>query len=359
MLSPSSSPSTASSTRTFTDGLIPRWNVESSHPRGARFESWTLHAIDPQGGIAFWIQLSVLVSANSFRRIAEARVKLAWKPSPSGNSEEGHQVTLRQQHDIALFNSEMNAPGFEMGPCSLRTDSSRGEVLSRGKRLEWDMRLNTTDAQGFPLTPKFNLQGSPGPFARDCLSGNVRMSGRIRYGDREWKIQDACGSLDHTDGTLMPENWARLHADRFVTDSGEPVDCKIDAFCSSPRGSWRALKPNYQAFQLEWKGQRLSLNTWLHALRSRSKFQLTEWNFEFSQKGYKVQGTLQTNLKDFSGLVYENTDGNSFFSSLSLSSYLRLLIFREGKLEQRLTCPDSAYFEMAAGTKSQYVQPSA
>ena len=358
MFSPST-PRTENPTRVFPDGMIPRWNMESSHPRGARFESWTLQAIDAQGGIAFWVQLSVLVSANSFRRIAEARVKLAWKSSASGNSEEGHQVTLRQQHDIALFTSDADVPGFEIGPCTLRPDSSRGEVLSRGKRLEWDFRLDASSAQSFSLTPKFRLQGSPGPFARDCLAGSLHVSGHVRYGDREWKIHNACGSLDHANGTLLPENWARLHADRFLTDSGEPVDCKVDAFCANPSGSWSALRPNYQAFQLEWKGQRLTLNTWLHALRSRSKFQLTEWNFEFSQKGYKVQGTLQTNLKDFSGLVYENTDGNSFFSSLSLSSYLRLLIFRDGKLEQRLTCPDSAYFEMAAGAKSQYVQPSA
>lgn len=317
--------------------------------------------MDSAGGIAFWIQLSVLVSANSFRRIAEVRVKLAWKPTSSGpTDDEGHQVTLRQQHDIALFsNPGTDEPGFEIGPCTLFPNSSRGEVLSRGKRLEWDLQLSASDTEGFHLTPKFNLQGSPGAFARDCLAGRMRARGHIRYGDREWKIQEATGSLDHADGTLLPENWARLHADRFLTDSGDPVDCKIDAFCTVPRGSWSALRPNYQAFQLEWKEQRLTLNTWIHALRSRSKFQLTEWNFEFSQKGYKVQGTLQTNLKDFSGLVYENTDGNSFFSSLSLSSYLRLLVFRDGKLEQRLTCPDLAYFEMAAGTKSQYVQPSA
>jgi hypothetical protein len=266
---------------------------------------------------------------------------------------------LRQQHDIALFSSNPDTPGFQIGPCSLQEDRSKGEIVSRGKRVEWDLRLDSQGSQGFRMTPKLKLQGSPGPFGRDCLAEAIHVSGVLRYGDREWKIQGACGSLDHSDGTRFPENWARLHADRFVTDSAEPVECEIDAYCVTPRGGWGMLRPNYQAFQMEWRGQRLLLNGWLHAFRSRSKFQLTEWNFEFSQRGYKVQGTLQSNLKDLSALTYENTDGKSFFSALSLSSYLRLLIFRDGKLEQRLTCSDSAYFEMMANAKSQYVQPSA
>ena len=133
------------------------------------------------------------------------------------SSADGSRVTAHQEHPIAAL-AHAEAP-FRLA-CGSSELTDRGIAGSAGD-ASWELRWEPSAAPGVPVDP---LVGRA-RIAKTMLAiphPDLVISGTVRFGGRELRIDDARGEQAHLWGTTHAGRWGWLHAAELTTLAGEP-----------------------------------------------------------------------------------------------------------------------------------------
>lgn len=346
------------------------WKSKDRTVREGFYENWAYKVTDPQSQQSLWIRFTVLSSANGFRRASECWVIYAQKNSEL-NHGETEKVLLKKGYDIREFSVSHPENSFysenieqdvsnegghlNIGENGFSTTKLWGKLRSKGKTAEWDFEIKPRTEMAFnyvpPVTQKTSLIRSSffNPGMDFIFNGTSTIKGR----KIEWK--DCPGTLVRSSGCHYPKSWAFAHCNSFLSDDGEPESAVFSGLTSDFFFAKPIPLPRMNSFYFFYKGKHYSFNSVWDSVRARSTPSLAEWSFRVDRDQMSFRGELTTEMKDFCGYAFEDTNGTLLYSSHSNLTDMKLHVYQNDKLEKTLTAKNSATFEMVSRKKSPYI----
>jgi hypothetical protein len=331
----------------------PRWNqapVQGGRPPGAFQEVWYLKLNDPTQNRALWLRLTLLVSANGFKRVAETWAIQFQRTS----NKEVSKVALKQTFDLGTFSCDesgtLRAENFELSPTH-----TRGKIISKGHTIEWDLQIQQGHEATFNLVPETLSRSRIVRNTAFTVGEDLRFTGSSTVdGERtEWK--DAAGMQAHLSGPKNGHSWVWGQCNLFVDAQGKPVPFLFEGLSAKARLGGGLSTPRLSTFYFHYEGQPYEFNTLWDAVRVKSRSSLTDWHFQADRGDLSFRGTAQAELKEFAGLTYEDTNGSLLYCANSKLSNLEIHVYRRGKLETTVYSHGTAAFEVVTREKNPYV----
>jgi len=140
-----------------------------------------------------------------------------------------------------------------------------------------------------------------------------------------------------------------------VDPDGKPISFVFDGLSARSRITSFLPSPRLSSFFILYKDQPYYFNSVWDLIRTRSYYTSTEWTFRLEHNDLSFHGHLRSDLRDFAGLTYEDTDGSLLYCANSKLSDMEILIYRNGKLENSLNANSTAAFEVVSRDKNPYV----
>ncbi|MBI2712137.1 MAG: hypothetical protein HYX41_04640 [Bdellovibrio sp.] len=323
--------------------MLPQMNKSS-------YDNWFLKINDPTSQRALWLRFSALVSSNGFRRVADNLAIYSQRTA----QDEVKKTALKQSYDLSASERSDPEPSIRTGDCSLTPVSSHGTITSKGSTISWDLTFAPSRQVGFePIPERFQKIGLirnsfRTPFEDVAVSGRTTLNGETFH----WK--DAPGMLGHRSGVRNPYSWTWGHCNTFKDEQGNYSDFIFEGLSARFKlGPF--VTPPASAFFFSYRGTEYVFNSLRRLLQIKSNHSLNEWTFEAGKDDLSFRGYLKAEHKDFAGLSFEDTNGSLLYSSNSLLSNMRILVYRSGKLEATLQSQGSAAFEIASRERNPYV----
>jgi hypothetical protein len=341
-------------TSTTADFNRPHWvqaPVKGGRPPAAFQEVWYLKLNDPTHNRALWLRLTLLVSANGFRRVAETWGIFFQR---SSNSREVTKVALKQTHDLSTFkcspDGTLQAENFELSPTH-----TRGQIASKGRTIAWDLKITPGHDARFNLVPETLHRSKIVRNTAFTVGEDLRFTGTstVDNDTTEWK--DAAGMQAHLSGPKNGHSWVWGHCNLFVDGQGKPVPFLFEGLSAKARLAGSLSTPRLSTFYFHYEGQPYEFNTLWDAVRVKSRSSLTDWHFQADRGDLSFRGEATAELKDFAGLTYEDTNGSLLYCANSKLSNMQIHVYRRGKLESTFYAHGTAAFEVVTREKNPYV----
>jgi hypothetical protein len=332
----------------------PHWNpapVKGGRPPRAFQEVWYLKLNDPATNRALWLRLTILVSGNGFRRVAETWAIYFQRSANKDVS----KVALKQTYDLSTFSSSdadgtLRAENFELSP-----EHTRGKITSKGRTISWDLKIQPGHEARFNLVPETLSRSRIVRNTAFTVGEDLRFTGHSEVdGERvEWK--DAAGMQAHLSGPKNGHSWVWGHCNLFVDGQGKPVPFLFEGLSAKARLAGSLSTPRLSTFYFHYEGKAYEFNSLWDAMRVKSRSSLTDWRFQADRGDLSFRGTAQAELKDFAGVTYEDTNGSLLYCSNSKLSNLEVHVYRRDKLESTFYSHGTAAFEVVTREKNPYV----
>lgn len=328
----------------------PLWNP--SAVRGAFQEVWYLKVNDPSANRALWLRVTLLISANGFRRVAETWAIHFQRSSSS--SKEVSKLALKQTHDLKSFGYDADGT-IRVAGCEFGPRHTRGQITSKGKTIAWDLEIQTGHDVRFNLVPETLSRTGLVRNTAITVAEDLRFSGTTRIDGTESQWTNAAGMQAHLSGTKNGHSWVWGHCNLFVDAQGRPVPFLFEGLSAKARLVGSLPSPRLSTFFFHYDGKAYHFNSLWDALRVKSRSTLTEWQFQADRGDLSFRGKAQAELKDFAGLTYEDTNGSLLYCANSKLSNLEIHVYRRGKLENTFYSHGTAAFEVVTRQKNPYV----
>lgn len=316
----------------------------------ANYDVWFLKLNDPVSQRSLWLRFSSLMSSNGFRRVAENWAIFSQRTA----QDEVKKTALKQSYDLGLSNWSTPQPSLQTGDCKLSPDGSQGTIQSKGNTISWDLKFSPIREISFdPIPERFRNLGIftnsfSTPQEHISISGKTTINGETV----EWK--DAPGMEGHRYGVRDAHTWTWGHCNTFKNEQGAYSDFVFEGLSANLKlGPF--VSPRVSAFFFYYQGKTYLFNSLRRLFQIKSQNTLNEWNFEAGKDDISFRGYLKAEHKDFAGLTLEDTNGSLLYCSTSQLSNMRILVYRNGKLESTLQAQGSAAFEIAARERNPYV----
>jgi hypothetical protein len=153
----------------------------------------------------------------------------------------------------------------------------------------------------------------------------------------------------------MGYSWVWAHSNKMLDDSGKDDSFIFEALTSRPRVLSRFPGPKISSFFFHYRGKDYFFNRLWDSIRAQSTHTLEQWKFKIDRGDLSFRGEITANLKEFSGLTYEDTNGSVVHCSSSNVSRAKIQIFRAGKLEASYHSQGFVTYEVASRTRDKYV----
>jgi hypothetical protein len=336
----------------------PAWSPQNPKTRGAFHEVWYLKLNDPVTQRALWLRMTLLISANGFRRIAET-----WAVYFQRNgTKEVTKLALKETFDVKSFTTSPNGD-IKIGECEFSGTRSRGKIQSKGKTISWDLQLATGHDAAFNLVPESLKRAGLVKNSAITVGEDLRFSGTTEITDpasgngEPQKItwNGAAGMQGHLSGTKSGHSWVWGHCNLFVDDHGKPVPFIFEGLSAKAQLMGTITSPKLSTFYFHYEGQPYAFNSLWDAVRVKSKNTLTDWEFQADRGELSFRGKAKAELKDFAGLTYEDTNGSLLYCANSKLSDMQVHVYRRGKLESAFYSNGMAAFEVVSRDKNPYV----
>ncbi len=332
------------------------------HTQQASIESWHARFSDPTGQKALWLKFQVIVSQNGFTRLGEVSA-IYFHRQP-------HQETqisaFRQIFDIRNYRAQETPEGISIliGGCEFSSRHTRGAIATQGKTFRWDFQIHNSEPSG-----QFNLIATRHPLSklgwieqRAVSPGeNLNFVGKTWISTHQMSEQStewshASGMQGHWAGAHLPYSWIWSHCNHFINSSGADTPFVFEGLNGRGRGFFGpTFYPRFRSFYFLYRGEEYAFNSMWDTFRSRSTNTLTEWNFQADRGALSFRGQVKADLKDFAGQSFEDTDGQTIYSSNAQLGQMTLWIYRAGKLEETLRSQGGVAFEIALRKPNPYV----
>ncbi len=330
---------------------LPSVDVRPFQRRGL-FQNWQIKILDAEKRQGLLLRLNHLQSENRFRKAVQV-FALAYS---FGDDDKMQRTLLREDlvldrdHQLHFYGDDH----IQVGNCLLSPQRIRGKIQHRGQFLKWDFEVAWSNRAHYNLYPQALQQlGLVKPQTR-TLNGNLILNGETitSAGTRDWKSAQA--TLGHTNGPFQFHSWSWAHCDHFFNQKGDKVSFTFEGLCFRSRLVGPVTLPEVSSFFIQYKDEVFLFNTVRSWLRVDTKQEASSWEVIADRGEYQFRIKLHTPSERQIGSIQEDTDGSYIYCASSLFSEMEILIFRNGKLEERLTS-DAASHENATRQKSPYV----
>jgi hypothetical protein len=311
---------------------------------------WYLKVNDPAANRALWIRMTLLISANGFRRVAET-----WAVHfQRGANKEVAKQAWKQSHDLKAFSSSDDGT-IRVADCEFAPTHTRGQISSKGKTIAWDLQLQTGHDASFNLVPPALSRSGLVKNSAVTVAEDLRFSGTVEIDGEKFEWKNAAGMQAHLSGPKNGHSWVWGQCNLFVDGQGQPVPFLFEGLSAKARLLGSLPSPKLSTFFFHYEGKPYVFNSLWDALRVKSSSTLTEWSFQADRGDLSFRGKASAELKDFAGLTYEDTNGSLLYCANSKLSNLEIHIYRSGKLESTFYAHGTAAFEVVMREKNPYV----
>ena len=259
---------------------------------------------------------------------------------------EGERFGLKENLPIDRLVSEADPFRLAIGDAVLTDIGCTGHMGNAAWDLTWEPRLPAAE----PVHPV--LRG----IARTLFSvphPDVQISGTVAYDGRTLELDKVQGNQAHLYGSQHSERWAWTHCNDFATPDGEPVR---DTFFEGvsvfvPRFGRPEMGPN-TPIVARIRGEDMAFRGPVAVTRTESRFDLTTWHTEPSNRTHKLVAEVAAPRDTLVGVTYHDPDGreaycyNSEVASMRLHVWERAGRGRNGwKLRETLVSDGRTHFE--------------
>ena len=324
-------------------------------PQGPFQEVWYLKLNDPTHQRALWLRMTLLVSANGFRQVAETWAVYFHRVA----GQEVTKVALKQSHEIKSF-SASDEGSLRIADCEFSPQRVRGRIQSKGKTLTWDFSIAPNQDARFNFVPQSLRRSGLAKNTAETVAEDLVFNGVTELTDGNgapakvtWT--NAAGMQGHLSGPKAGHSWVWGHSNLFVNEEGRPIPFIFEGLSVRARLLGPMPSPRLSSFYFLYEGKPYAFNSIWDAIRVKSKNTLTDWEFQADRGELSFRGRAKAELKDFAGLTYEDTNGSLLYCANSKLSNLQIHIYRKGKLESSFSSNGMAAYEVVTRQKSPYV----
>ena len=315
---------------------------------------WHLKLNDPIARRALWLRFSRLCTTNGFKKTAENWAVYYHRGT---HNQEVKKVAVKQTLDLSAYlpHSEFEpAEAFEIGECFFSEHRTQGIINSKGNSIEWDLTILPGPRSTFSPVPEILKRTGLVKNSVTTLQEQLWVSGKtIVNGETiEWK--EALGMAGYRSGSKSGFSWTWGHCNAFSNEQGEPSDFIFEGLTARVKLG-PVVSPPFSAFFFHYQGKPYFFNTVMGLFHLKSKSSLNEWQFEASRGDLAFRGHMKAEHKYFACLTYEDTNGSLLYCASSKLSDMRILVYRNGKLESTLVAQGTAAFEVTSRQKNPYV----
>jgi hypothetical protein len=322
--------------------------MKMSSQRGFH-EVWYIKLNDPITQRALWLRFSVLSTGNGFKKVAEIWSIFFERSS----NREIRKIALKQTFDINAF-SRQDASAIKIDHCELSHNHTRGSIQSKGNSITWNLNFAPNRPTQFSATPHILTRTGLVKSTLDTVFEELSFTGTTQINDEEIHWNDAVGMQGHLKGPKAGSSWIWGHCNSFVNDQGQPADFIFEGL--STKAKFGPLpSPRLNSFFFHYRGKDYYFNTLKDVIYCRSKSTLNEWKFQADRGELSFRGHAHAEHKDFAGITLEDTNGSLLYCTNSKLSNLKILVYRNGKLESTFAANGTAALEVVSKTKNPYV----
>ena len=316
-------------------------------------EVWYLKLNDVASGRALWLRLTLLLSRNGFRQVAETWAIFFQRKETL----EITKVAVKQTHDLSAFSAVLKPPAetIQIAGCELSDRQTCGTVQSKGQSIQWNFKITPKISAQFNLVPPLLSQAGIVKNTALTVGEDLLFNGTCVINGETFTWKDAPGMQAHLAGPRNGHSWVWGHCNTFIGEEGQIAPVIFEGLTAKALLRGGISSPKMSTFYFHYRGKEYSFNTLWHAIRSQSHHSLTDWQFIAEENDLSFRGHVQAELRNFAGVTYEDTDGSFLFCANSKLSDMTLLVYRNEKLEARFQARGTAAFEVVTRQKNPYV----
>jgi len=305
--------------------------------------------IHPSDHRALWLRFTMLSSGNGFKRIAETWA-IFYQRFPN---REVKKLAVKQTYDIHCAR-ETNPSTIRIGDCELSANHTRGLIQSKGNSIQWDLDLITGHESSYDFFPEILTRLGIVRNSATTLCEDLLVSGTSQINGETYVWKQAPGTQGYFHGTKNGHSWVWGHCNTFLDEKGKQTQFIFDGLSVRTRIG-PMIAPKFSSFYFYYQGKSYFFNTLKDHLYLRSKNTLNTWEFRADRNDLSFRGFVKAEHKDFAGLTYEDTNGSLLYCSNTKLSDMRVLIYRNGKLEATFDAQGTATFEIVSRDRNPYV----
>jgi hypothetical protein len=272
------------------------WNATRFDPGSplGHVESHFLKLNDAEGVRALWLKATIL------RRVGQEPVAEAW--AVAFDRTMGH-VAAKQVVPWQSASFSREALAIRVGEVEIGPMRTRGALVARDERIEWDLAFAGGAAPFAPLPERLYRDGtnhskivSPHP--------DLRFDGHYRVGDRRVEVAGWRGMQGHNWGRRHTHHYGWLHCNVW-----EDVDDLVVEGITARVKLGPVVAPPITLVLAEHAGARHLFTLPSSLWRARGRIAARAWEFSAAHASARIHGTFAAETPDFVGLHYENPDG--------------------------------------------------
>jgi hypothetical protein len=333
---------------------FPVWHDLNPGNKNGYNEVWHLKLNDPSSRRALWLRFSLLSTSNGFHRVAEIWAVL-FKRNENG---EVIKTAVKQTHNISAFSllSAESGTSFSIGNCTFSEGMTKGEIVSKGQKISWDLKIVPACGGKFNMIPP--VLGNTRLIRNKAATvfEDLRFNGVTDVNGEQIQWKQALGMQGHSSGTYNGHSWVWGHCNTFIDEQGRAVEFVFDGLSGKGRlGGSMIPTPKLSTFYFLYQGKEYLFNSLWDSIRARSENTKNEWKFQAERGDLLFKGHIRGEHRDFAGITYEDTDGSLLYCANSKLSDMTILIYRKGKLESTLEARGTAALEVVGRAKNPYV----
>ena len=237
----------------------------------------------------------------------------------------------------------LHTPGvvFELEGMQL----AEGHLHGAAGDIAWDLDFDDSGRR-HAIAPDALRRAGLAKSAYDSCYQDLRMRGRVRFGDVELRVDHATGMIGHIRGSQQARSWVWVHCNRW--DGGEDAAFEALSARIAPAG---IVSPPLTSLVLHHGRRAFTSSTPVDLLATRSRLKDEVWTF-----AARAGGALLSGEATFAGPValveYADTDGSRLWCHNSKLSNLRITLREPRRLGRKtvLTATGTAAFEIVDRT---------
>lgn len=319
----------------------PFWRPGESPRDIGHQEVWYMKVNCAETRRALWLRFTLLLRADGSKQVAETW-GIFFERRDDGRV---RKAGVKNTYDLERFQWDGGEGGFRIAESFLSDSHTAGEVRNGEHTIRWDFQLKEGSRAAFDFVPvSMRRLGLVKNTAVNVLD-DLRFSGWSEVDGERYLWDDAPGMQGHLAGPKNGHSWAWGHCNMFKDETGQPATLLFDGLSARARlGSGRAT-PLLTTLYVRHNGRDYCLNRLRDALRIRARYSPGSWSFSARQGGTSFEGNVFSELDDFAGVTYEDTDGSALYCYNSKVSSMTLDIKAPDGRAQRFEARGNVAFE--------------
>jgi hypothetical protein len=315
------------------DGPWAGLQYDPTSPRG-HVESWFLKANDPASHRAIWLKWTVWAGDRNPRLAVAEAWAVAFRgahdaPGPSGRAGHVGHVATKTSVPFERARFDRHVLGASVDGCTLSSRFARGLVESGGRRIAYDLSIESRQAP-YAFYPARWMYTGPVPSQKTVTPiPDARVSGRVEVDGEPWDLAAWPAMVGHNWGRHTEAYaWAQCNAWGEGDDGGE--DVVLEGVSGQVRVGGLLL-PLRTGLMLRHQGTSYPLTDLRSVMRNEATLSARRWTFRGSGKRVEVKGELWADTDDFVGLFYTNPDGTVLHCLNSKIAHAEVTLRIEGR----------------------------